>query len=120
MALFSMFFFISLYMQQVLGFDALEAGLAYLPLAVGIIVSAGIASQLVTRFGVKPVLIAGLLLTAIGLLLVRADLGRRQLRRRHPVPVADLRLRPRLRVRADDDRRGRGRRAARGRASRPG
>ena len=48
MALFSMFFFISLYMQQVLGFDALEAGLAYLPLAVGIIVSAGIASQLVT------------------------------------------------------------------------
>ena len=41
MALFSMFFFISLYMQQVLGFDALEAGLAYLPLAVGIIISAG-------------------------------------------------------------------------------
>ena len=44
MALFSMFFFVSLYMQQVLGYDALEAGLAYLPLAVGIIVSAGIAS----------------------------------------------------------------------------
>ena len=39
MALFSMFFFISLYMQQVLGYDALEAGLAYLPLAFGIIVS---------------------------------------------------------------------------------
>ena len=68
MALFSMFFFISLYMQQVLGFDALEAGLAYLPLAIGIIVSAGIASQLVTRFGVRPVLISGLLLTAVGLL----------------------------------------------------
>ena len=68
MALFSMFFFISLYMQQVLGFDALEAGLAYLPLAIGIIISAGIASQLVTRFGVKPVLISGLLLTAVGLL----------------------------------------------------
>lgn len=68
MALFSMFFFISLYMQQVLGFDALQAGLAYLPLAVGIIVSAGVASTLVTRVGVKPVLIAGLLLTAIGLL----------------------------------------------------
>ena len=68
MALFSMFFFISLYMQQVLGYDALEAGLAYLPLAVGIIVSAGIASQLVTRYSVRPVLIAGLLLTAVGLL----------------------------------------------------
>jgi EmrB/QacA subfamily drug resistance transporter len=68
MALFSMFFFISLYMQQVLGWDPLQAGIAYLPLAAGIIVSAGVASQLVTRFGVKPVLIAGLLLTAGGLI----------------------------------------------------
>ncbi len=68
MALFSMFFFISLYMQQVLGYDPLEAGLAYLPLAFGIIVSAGVASQLVTRFGVRPVLVTGLILTAVGLL----------------------------------------------------
>ena len=67
MALFSMFFFVSLYMQLVLGYDALEAGLAYLPLAVGIIVSAGIASSLVTKTGFKPVLIAGLVLTAAGL-----------------------------------------------------
>ena len=59
MALFSMFFFISLYMQQVLGFDALEAGVAYLPLAVGIIISAGHRVEpRSTRFGVKPVLIA--------------------------------------------------------------
>jgi len=68
MSLFSMFYFISLYMQQVLGFDALQAGLAYLPLSVVIIVSAGIASQLVTRIGFKPTLIAGLLLVAVGLL----------------------------------------------------
>jgi EmrB/QacA subfamily drug resistance transporter len=68
MALFSMFFFVSLYMQQVLGYDALKAGLSYLPLAGGIIVSAGVASQLVTRFGFKPVLILGLVLTAIGLI----------------------------------------------------
>ena len=68
MALFSMFFFVSLYMQLVLGYDALEAGLAYLPLAVGIIVSAGIASALVTKTGFKPVLIAGLVLTAAGLI----------------------------------------------------
>jgi EmrB/QacA subfamily drug resistance transporter len=68
MALFSMFFFISLYMQQVLGFDALKTGFAYLPLAGGIIVSAGIASTLVTRLGVKPVLILGMVLTAIGLI----------------------------------------------------
>ena len=68
MALFSMFFFISLYMQQVLGYSPLKAGVSYLPLAGGIIVSAGIASQLVTRFGVKPVLVAGLLLVAGGLI----------------------------------------------------
>ncbi len=67
MALFSMFFFISLYMQQVLGYDALKAGVAYLPLAVGIIISAGLASTLTTRFGVRPVLVFGLILTAIGL-----------------------------------------------------
>jgi EmrB/QacA subfamily drug resistance transporter len=67
MALFSMFFFVSLYMQLVLGYSPIEAGLAYLPLAVGIIVSAGVASGLVTRFGFKPVLTAGLVLTAIGL-----------------------------------------------------
>ena len=67
MALFSMFFFVSLYMQMVLGYDALDAGLAYLPLAVGIIISAGIASALVTKFGFKPILVAGLVLTAIGL-----------------------------------------------------
>ena len=68
MSLFSMFFFISLYMQNVLGYDALKAGLAYLPLAFGIIVSAGVASALVTRVGFKPTLIAGLLLTAGGLI----------------------------------------------------
>jgi MFS family permease len=66
-SLFSMFFFVSLYMQNVLGFDALEAGLAYLPLAVTIIVSAGVASQLVTRVGFKYVLMFGLLLVTIGL-----------------------------------------------------
>jgi EmrB/QacA subfamily drug resistance transporter len=67
MALFSMFFFISLYMQQVLGYSAIKSGLSYLPLAGGIIVSAGIASGLVTKYGFKPILITGLVLTAIGL-----------------------------------------------------
>ncbi len=68
MSLFSMFFFVSLYMQQVLGFSALRAGLSYLPLAVGIILAAGAASVLVTRVGFKPVLTAGLLFVAAGLL----------------------------------------------------
>jgi EmrB/QacA subfamily drug resistance transporter len=67
MSLFAMFFFLSLYMQQVLGYDALKTGFAYLPLAVNIIVSAGVASALVTRVGFKPTLIAGLVLIAVGL-----------------------------------------------------
>ena len=58
-SLFSMFFFISLYMQQVLGYSAIKAGLSYLPLAVSIILSAGIASSLVTKVGFKPILAAG-------------------------------------------------------------
>src|SRR5512144_1316720 len=66
-SLFSMFFFISLYMQQVLGCSAIKAGLSYLPLALTIIVSAGIASQLVTRVGFKPVLLTGLAFIAAGL-----------------------------------------------------
>jgi EmrB/QacA subfamily drug resistance transporter len=68
MSLFSMFFFISLYMQQVLHYSALRAGLSYLPLAVGIILSAGAASVGVTRFGFKPVLLSGMLFVAAGLL----------------------------------------------------
>lgn len=68
-SLFSMFFFISLYLQQVLDFSALQAGLSYLPLSAAIIMSAGAASQLVTRVGPKPVLVTGLVLTTLGLLL---------------------------------------------------
>ncbi|GAC1320863.1 MAG: MFS transporter [Thermoleophilaceae bacterium] len=68
MALFSMFFFISLYLQNVLHFSPIKTGLAYLPLSIAIIVSAGVASQLVTRVGFKPTLIVGLLFVAGGLL----------------------------------------------------
>jgi EmrB/QacA subfamily drug resistance transporter len=64
MSLFSMFFFISLYLQQVLGYDALKTGLSYLPLAFTIIFSAGVASQLVNRLGYKPPLVAGLLMVS--------------------------------------------------------
>jgi EmrB/QacA subfamily drug resistance transporter len=68
MSLFSMFLFISYYLQFVLGYSALKTGLAYLPLAITIILSAGAASQLVTRLGFKPTLIGGLVLVAAGLL----------------------------------------------------
>jgi MFS family permease len=66
-SIFAMFFVLSLYMQQVLGYDALKAGLSYLPLAVGIILAAGAASALVTRIGFKLVLIVGMLFTAAGI-----------------------------------------------------
>ncbi len=67
-SLFSMFYFISLYMQQVLGYSAIHAGLSYLPLALTIVVAAGLGGQLVTRFGFKPILAAGMLFVAAGLL----------------------------------------------------
>jgi EmrB/QacA subfamily drug resistance transporter len=66
-SLFSMFFFISLYMQQVLHYSPIHAGLSYLPLAVTIIVAAGLGGQLVTRLGFKPVLAGGMLLISAGL-----------------------------------------------------
>jgi len=68
MSLFSMFFFISLYLQDVLGYSAIQTGIAYLPLAVGIIVSAGVASALVTKLGFKTPLIAGMVFIAAGLI----------------------------------------------------
>jgi EmrB/QacA subfamily drug resistance transporter len=75
-ALISMFFLITLYTQQVLGFTPLQAGLTYLPLAVAIAVSATLASGLINRFGFKVVMLASLALVAAGLAwfsLVRPD-----------------------------------------------
>jgi MFS family permease len=55
-------------MQQVLGYSAIHAGLSYLPLALTIIVAAGLGGQLVTRFGFKPILAVGLAFVSLGLL----------------------------------------------------
>ena len=65
---FGMFFLLSLYMQQVLGFSAMQAGAAYLAIALTAVVSSGISQALVTRIGVKPVLATGMSLLAGGLL----------------------------------------------------
>jgi EmrB/QacA subfamily drug resistance transporter len=67
-SLFSMFFFITLYMQQVLGYSAIHAGVSYLPLALTIIAASGIASMLVTKIGFKPVLAAGMTFIVVALL----------------------------------------------------
>src|SRR5262249_53269795 len=66
-SLFAMFFFISLYMQQVLHYSPIHAGLSYLPLALTIIVGAGFGGQLVPRFGFKPILASGMAIVAAGL-----------------------------------------------------
>ena len=62
-----MFFFLTLYMQTVLGYSPIQTGVAYLPLTAGIIVVAGVVSQLFARFGTKPFIVGGSLLGAGGL-----------------------------------------------------
>jgi hypothetical protein len=63
--MFPMFFFLSLYMQQVLGYSAIKAGLAFLVIAGGLVLSSGLAQGLVTKVGAKLVLTVGLLGSAI-------------------------------------------------------
>ena len=66
----SMFFFLSLYMVNVLGYSPLETGSAYLPLCAGVAVAAGVSAQLLTRIGTRPLIIAGLLIAAGGVYLL--------------------------------------------------
>jgi EmrB/QacA subfamily drug resistance transporter len=66
---FGMFFLLSLYMQQILGYSALKTGLSYLAVALTAVVASGVAQSLVTRIGVKLVLAFGNLLLVVGLLL---------------------------------------------------
>ena len=62
-----MFFFLTLYMQTVLGYSPIQTGIAYLPLTGGFIVAAGISSQLFARVGTKPVVVLGTVIAAGGL-----------------------------------------------------
>jgi EmrB/QacA subfamily drug resistance transporter len=67
-ATFSMFLMLTLYMQQVLGYSAMKTGVAYLAVAGTAILWSAVAAQLVTRIGVKPVLVAGMVTLTAGLL----------------------------------------------------
>jgi EmrB/QacA subfamily drug resistance transporter len=67
-AMFSMFLMLTLYMQQVLGYSAMETGVAYLAVAGTAIIWSGVAAQLVTRVGVKPVLVSGMTFLTAGLI----------------------------------------------------
>ena len=67
--LFAMFFFNTLYVQRVLGFSPLEAGLAFVPFTAGVIIGAGLSQRLVPALGAREVPLFGALLSAAGLLL---------------------------------------------------
>jgi EmrB/QacA subfamily drug resistance transporter len=67
-ATFSLFLMLTLYMQDVLGYGPMKTGVAYLPVAGGAIVTSAIAAQLVTRIGVKPALLIGMVSLTAGLL----------------------------------------------------
>ncbi|MER6314059.1 MFS transporter [Streptomyces sp. NPDC001581] len=66
-AIFGMFFFLTLFVQIVLGFSPIQAGLAFLPVSVMIAVGAGLTSQLLPKFGPKPFMVGGALFSAAGL-----------------------------------------------------
>jgi EmrB/QacA subfamily drug resistance transporter len=63
---YSVFFFVTLYMQDVLGFSALRSGAAYVPVAAMVAVSAGIGTGLIPRIGTRPLIVAGALIAAGG------------------------------------------------------
>ena len=69
-ALFAMFFFVTLYLQQVLGDDALQAGISFLPITLSVFTASSLAPRLVARFGVRRVVTFGLLCATAGLLLL--------------------------------------------------
>jgi EmrB/QacA subfamily drug resistance transporter len=69
MGLFSMFYFVTLFVQQVLHYDALEAGVAFVPITLSVFSGSTLAPRLVARFGIRAVLAGGMLLSTAGLLL---------------------------------------------------
>ena len=70
LSIFAVFYFLTLYMQQVLGFSPLRTGVAYLPITIGFIVVAGVLSSLINRTGVKWPLAIGMLITGVAFLLL--------------------------------------------------
>jgi EmrB/QacA subfamily drug resistance transporter len=64
---FGMWFFVSLYLQQVLGYSPIRAGLAFLPMTLCIVAGSTLASRLVGRIGAKPILVTGMASLTLGL-----------------------------------------------------
>ena len=68
--LFAVFFFLTLYMQDILGYSPIRTGLAYLPVTAGVGVSASLTPRLIGRIGIRPVFVAGTLLAGVGVYLL--------------------------------------------------
>jgi predicted MFS family arabinose efflux permease len=65
--LFGLFFFLTLFIQNVLGYSAIRTGIAYLAFAIGVVIASALASQLVPRFGSRPLIVAGTAAVAGGM-----------------------------------------------------
>ena len=68
--MFGMFFFASLYVQEILGYSPLKAGLAFLPVTAGIVIGAGLAQQLVKRLGIRNLAVLGISLATAGMVVL--------------------------------------------------
>jgi EmrB/QacA subfamily drug resistance transporter len=66
-AMFGVFFFLTIFVQEVLGYSALRSGVAFLPFAVMIVLISGVVSQIIGRIGARPLMLAGTLVTAVGM-----------------------------------------------------
>jgi EmrB/QacA subfamily drug resistance transporter len=66
-AMFSMFFYLTQFVQNILGYSPIKSGFAFLPVSVCIILAAGTASQLITKVGAKPIALVGTATTAVGM-----------------------------------------------------
>jgi len=69
-ALFSMWFFLTLYLQQVLHYDALEAGLAFVPMTLGVVTGSTLAPRMIARSSIRAVLTGGMLSASTGMVLL--------------------------------------------------
>jgi len=65
--LFALFFFLTVFIQDVLGYTAIRTGISYLPFAVGVVIASGLASQLVPRIGPRPLIVGGTAMVAGGM-----------------------------------------------------
>lgn len=66
-AMFSMFFYLTQFVQNVLGYSPIKSGFAFLPVSVCIVLAAGTASQLITKVGAKPLALVGTATTSVGM-----------------------------------------------------